>query len=148
MQDDSLNLPVSLAHIREALTHLPVEPLRGLNDHPHFRVIVAERQKFQALVDALKFETGPVIPGGLYGYDQQQRLFPSVDNPLVQPYAAFNGGEIATLTLEALIGHFLAQRIFHPGNDTKREREAREEVERALAEFLTSQSTSSISSDK
>ena len=32
-----------------------------------------------------------------------QRLFPRVDNPLFQPYAAFNTGEILTLAAEALI---------------------------------------------
>ena len=29
-------------------------------------------------------------PGGVYAYEQQRVMFPAVDNPLAQPYAAFN----------------------------------------------------------
>src|ERR1700726_4589494 len=85
-----LTLPVSLAKIREALAVAPAEPIKGLDEQPHFRVEIQERQKIEALLDTLDFKGGPPVPGGLYAYDQQQRMSPKVDNPLVQPYAAFS----------------------------------------------------------
>jgi hypothetical protein len=140
-------LPVSLERIREALSK-PEEPLKGLRteDQAHFRIQIEERQKFQALVDSLKFDTGgPAVPGGIYAYDQQQRLFPKTDNPLVQPYAAFNQGELLTVSIEALLEKYFAQRIAHAVGDAFRERaerDAREQVRQELAAFLASQPSS------
>ena len=133
-----LNLPVSLDKIREALAEAPAEPLKGLDEKPHFRVQIQERQKFEALLERLKFDSGPAVPGGLYGYDQQQRLFPRVDNPLVQPYAAFNQGELLQVMITTLVEKYLAARLVGAVTSAERahaEEEARKEVARALDEF-------------
>jgi hypothetical protein len=140
----ALTLPVSLEKIREALAQPPPsEPLKGLNETPTFRLEVQERQKFEALMAKIKFDKGgPVVAGGLDAYDQQQRLFPRIDNPRLQPYGAFSTGEIMTLGIEALIEKYVAQKVAHVFGDALRaqaEREAREEVAHALAGFWASQ---------
>jgi hypothetical protein len=139
-----LDLPVSLDKIREALAQPPPsEPLKGMNEQPTFRLQVQERQRFEQLMEHIKFDTGgPVVPGGRDMYDQQQRLFPRVDNPRVQPYGAFSTGEILTLGVEAFVEKYVAQKMAHVFSDTLRaqaEREARAEVARALAGFLAAQ---------
>jgi hypothetical protein len=137
-------LPVSLEKIREALSQPPPsEPLKGLNEPPTFRLEIQERQKFEALMAKIKFDKGgPVVAGGNDAYDQQQRLFPRIDNPRLQPYGAFSTGEIMTLGIEALVEKYVAQKVAHVFGDALRaqaEREAREEVARALAGFWASQ---------
>src|SRR5438270_13114138 len=85
-QDASpLNLPVSHDKIRDALSQ-PVPPalLKNLDETPTFRIEIRERQKIDDLLKSLKFDSGPAVPGGLYGYEQQRQLFPAVDNPLAQ----------------------------------------------------------------
>ena len=80
--------------------------------------------------------------GGLYAYEEQRRLFPSVDNPLVQPWAAFNASQMLTLTLENLVRRYLGDRTKGALSDAKRgraENAAREEVAQALAEFCAAQ---------
>ena len=145
-QDEGgLKLPVSLDRIRAGLAQpAPAEPLKGLNDPPPtFKVEIQEQQKFDQLVSKLKFDKGgPQVPGGLDAYEQYQRLFPRVDNPLVQPYAGFTGGEITTLAIEALIEKYVAQKMAHVVGTALREqaeRDAREEVARSLAQFQASQ---------
>jgi hypothetical protein len=132
-------LPVSLAKIREALAVAPAAPLKGLNEQPHFRVEVQEWQKFKAMLDTLKFETGgPPVPGGIYGYEQQQRLFPKADNPLAQPYAAFSQGELLQVMITTLMAKYFAGRIVNWVTTEQRARaeaEARKEVARAMDEF-------------
>ena len=98
-------LPVSLDRIREALAQPPpAEPLKGLNEQPTFRLQIQERQKIDQLMDSIKFEGGggPEVAGGRANYEMQRLLFPPVDNPRVQPYAAFSTGEVLTLGAEAL----------------------------------------------
>jgi len=135
------SLPVSLDRIREALAQTPpVEPLKGLNEQPTFRLQIQERQKISQLMDSIKFEggSGPEVAGGRANYEMQRLLFPPVDNPRVQPYAAFSTGEILTLGAEALLEKVMAQKVFHIFGDLLRaqtEREAREEVARSLAAF-------------
>jgi hypothetical protein len=147
--EGGLKLPVSLGRIKAALTQpAPAEPLKGLNDPPPtFKVEIQEQQKFDQLVSKLKFDKGgPQVPGGLDAYEQHQRIFPRVDNPLVQPYAGFTAGEITTLAIEALIEKYLAQKMAHVVGNALREqaeREAREEVARSLAQFQASQPASS-----
>jgi hypothetical protein len=142
-KDQGLTLPVSLEKIREALSQPPSEPLKGLNEPPTFRLEIQERQKFEALMAKIKFDKGgPVVAGGRDAYEQQQRLFPRIDNPRLQPYGAFSTGEIMTLGIEALIENYVAQKVAHVFGDALRaqaEREAREEVARALAGFWASQ---------
>jgi hypothetical protein len=137
-QDDPSPLPVSLDRIREALADAPAEPLRGLDERPHFRIEVRERQKIDEILANLDFKSGPVPPGGLYRYEQQRILTPSVQNPLAQPYAAFSQGELLTLALEALIEKYVGGRVTHAASDlsrTRAEQAARDEVVRALADY-------------
>jgi hypothetical protein len=140
-----LNLPVSLDKIRAGLSQpAPAEPLKGLNDPPPtFKVEIQEQQRFDQLVSKLKFDKGgPQVPGGLDAYEQYQRLFPRVDNPLVQPYAGFSAGEMTTLAIEALLEKYLAQKMANVVGNALREqaeREAREEVARSLAQIQAAQ---------
>ena len=141
-----LNLPISLEKIREGLSQpAPAEPLKGLTaaEQPTFRIVIAEQQKFEELLAKIKFDPpGPQVAGGIYAYEQQQRLFPRIDNPRVQPYGAFTTGQIATLAVEALIEKYIAEKMAHVIGGALRaqaEREAREEVARALAAYWASQ---------
>jgi hypothetical protein len=146
------NLPVSLDKIRAGLSQpAPAEALKGLNDPPPtFKVEIQEQQRFDQLVSKLKFDKGgPPVPGGRDAYEQYQRLFPRIDNPLVQPYAGFSGGEMTTLAIEALLEKYLAQKMANVVGTALREqaeRDAREEVARSLAQFQASQPASSSSS--
>lgn len=133
-----LALPVSLEKIRGALAEAPANRLKGLNVRPDFQVQIQERQKIDALLATLEFNGGPPIPGGLYGYDQQQRLFPKIANPLMQPYAAFSQGELLQVLITTLMGKYLAERLVSAVTSAERahaEGQARQEVARALAEF-------------
>jgi hypothetical protein len=142
---DGLQVPVSLDRIREALAQPPpAEPLKGLNEQPTFRLQVQERQKFELLMEKIRFEGGggPEVFGGRANYDMQRLLFPPVDNPRVQPYGAFNTGEILTLAAEAAAAKLVATRVsqvFSGLLGRQTEQEAREEVARALAAFQAAQ---------
>lgn len=137
--DPGLDVPVSLDRIRGALAQPPpAEALKGLNEQPTFRLEILEHQRFEQLMDKVKFEggSGPEVAGGRANYELQRLLFPPVDNPLVQPYAAFSTGEVLTLGAEALIEKLVIQKMSHVFGDMLRsqaEREAREEVARNLA---------------
>jgi len=144
-----LNLPISLDKIREALSQpAPAERLKGLTaaDAPTFHVDITEPQKFEDLLAKIKIDApGPQVAGGNYAYEQYQRLFPPINNPLVQPYAAFTGGQLATLAVEALIEKYVADKmknVVGPALRAQAEREAREEVARALAQYWAARSTS------
>ena len=145
--DKAYTLPVSLDKIRGALSQpAPTEPLKGLNDPPPtFRVEITEQQKFDDLLSKLKFDKGgPPVPGGIDAYEQYQRAFPRVDNPLAQPYAAFSTGELLTLSIEALVEKYVAQKMKNVVGNALRaqaEREAREEVARSVAQFWASQAS-------
>ena len=135
-----LNLPISISKIREGLAQpLPAEPLKGLTaaELPTFRVTITEQQKFEELIAKIKFDPpGPPVAGGSAYYDQYQRLFPRINNPLVQPYAPFTTGQIATLAVEGLIEKYIVENMAHVVGGVLRaqaEREAREEVARAMA---------------
>jgi len=139
------NLPVSLDKIKQGLEQAPAEPLRGLDERPHFRVEIRERQKIEELLSTLRFDSGPAVPGGIYGYEQQQRAFPKTDNPLAQPYAAFNQGQLATILFEEFLEKYLGGRMVQGITDASRahaEEAARQEVQRALAEFCAVHSCS------
>ena len=142
-----LNLPVSLDRIREGLKQTPLVTLRGLNEVAadqvaHFKIEIEERRKIEELLATLNFKGGPVPAGGPYAYEQQRRLFPPVDNPLVQPWAAFNTSQLLVLTLENIIRRYLGGRVMNAVSTAERtqaERAAREEVARALADFCAAQ---------
>src|SRR5262245_5461532 len=129
----TLSLPVSYKRIKQALEQ-PVEPLkglRGLDETPTFRVEIRERLKIDELLQSLNFKSRPPVPSGLYGYEQQRQIFPPVDNPLVQPYAAFSQGELLTVLVENLVGRYLAGRAMQGITSAERARAeaaAREEV--------------------
>src|SRR5437870_7075290 len=142
--EPSLNLPVSVNRIRQALAQ-PAEPLKGLkglDETPTFRVEIRERLKIEELLQSLNLKSGPPVPGGLYGYEQQRQLFPSVDNPLAQPYAAFNQGELLTVLVENLVGRYLAGRAINSITAAERahaEATAKEEVGQAVAQYCAAQ---------
>lgn len=140
-------LPVSLDRIREGLARGSDDGLLAGVEHmdrqPDFRIEIEEQQKFEELLERLKMERpGPVPPGGLYGYEQQQRAFNPVNRPLMQPYAAFNPTELTVIALQNLIGRYIARRAASAIGGARRaaaEREAREEVIAAIAGYCAAQ---------
>ena len=86
--EHALGLPVSLDKIKEALEQTPVINFRALDERPTFRVQIRERRRIEELLAMLNYKTTPAPAGGLYGYEMQRQMWPSVDNPLRQPYAA------------------------------------------------------------
>jgi hypothetical protein len=135
----NLDLPVSLERIREALARTPERPLQGLKVSADFTVTVQERQRFTDLLPPLDMKsTSPPPPGGLYGYELQRNVFNSVDHPLMQPYAAFNAGQLITIAIENLVAKFLGGRLLTEVENAERARAeaaAKAEVARAIAEY-------------
>ncbi len=133
------DLPVSLDRIREGLKKAPEQPLlQGLDREADFRVEVQEKAKLEEILKKLDFKTGPAPAGGLYGYEQQQRLFNPVDHPLMQPYAAFSGGELVTIAIQNLIARYLGKPLVNAITDAaheRAERAAKEEVDRSIVEY-------------
>jgi hypothetical protein len=137
-------LPVSLDRIREQLAQpAPVKPLlSSLDIKPDFKVEIVERQTILDILERLDFRTGPAPAGGLYAYEQQRRLFNPVDQPLVQPYAAFSGGELLTIALQNLMIRYLGGRLIDSVTEAERERAeaaARADVARAVADYCAAQ---------
>lgn len=135
-------LPVSLDRIREGLRKAPGQPLlHGLDRQADFRVEIQEKAKLEEILKKLDFKTGPAPAGGLYGYEQQQRLFSPQSRPLMQPYAAFSGGEFITIAIQNLIARYLGQPLVGAlagAAQSRDERAAREEVERNITAFCAS----------
>ena len=128
-------LPVSLDRIRQALEQAPVERLKGLDEKPTFKVEIQEKQKFQDLLSTLDFKSGPVPPGGLYGYETQRLWTPKE----YQPYAVFSQRELLVVALENLLEKYLFGHVVPAIADAEQaraEQAAREDVDRALAKFL------------
>ena len=83
-------LPVSLERIRAGLKRQATDSiLNRVEIPPDFRIQILEQQRIDDMLSKLDFKglKAPAPPGGLYGYDQQQRLFNPVDHPLSQPYS-------------------------------------------------------------
>jgi hypothetical protein len=137
------NLPVSLDKIKEALQQPPSTfSLRTIDERPTFRVQIQERQKIEELLATLNFKTAPAPGGGLYGFEQQRQMFPTVDNPLRQPYAAFNQGELLTILIENLALKYLGGRAMNAITNAERARAqaaAKEEVRAAVAQYCAAQ---------
>ena len=134
------DLPVSLSHIRQGLERQATDSILLRADLPaDFKVHVMEQQKIDDMLSKLDFKsTSPAPAGGLYGYEQQQRLFNPVDHPLAQPYAAFSGGELITIAIENLIGKYLAGPALKGLSNAQREHaenSAREEVTREIEDY-------------
>lgn len=132
------DLPVSLDHIREGLKKGESPLLRPNELPPDFRLEIVEQRKIDELLKKLDFRSGPAPGSGLYGYEQQRRLFNPTDRPLQQPYAAFSGGEFLTIALENLIAKYLGGRLRNAVSTSERsraERAAREEIDREIAAY-------------
>ena len=135
------DLPVSLDKIRAGLKRQAADSiLKRVEIPPDFRIQILEQQRIDDMLSKLDFKhlNSPAPAGGLYGYEQQQRLFNSVDHPLVQPYAAFSGGELITVAIENLIARYLGGRIANGISDFEKaraEHAARQEIEKAIAEY-------------
>lgn len=136
------NLPVSLDHIRKALEQQPAQPLLKLPDQPTFKIQVQERNRLQDLLATLDFKGGPTPAGGLYAAEIQRVMFPSVSNPLVQPYAAFSQPELLTIIIENLVGKYLIGKAFNAISAADRDRAeaaAHEEVRQTIAQYCAGQ---------
>lgn len=136
------DLPVSLDKIKGALQQTPLLSLRTIDERPTFTVQIRERMKIDELLASLDFKTGPTPAGGVYMAEQQRVMFPSVDNPLVQPLAAFNQGELLTILVENVMGRYLGGRAINAVSKAERARAeaaAREEVRTAIADYCTAQ---------
>jgi len=140
--ENGLNLPVSLDKIKGALEQTPAISFRTLDERPTFRVMIRERQKLDELLATLNYKAGPTPAGGVYGYEMQRQQFPSVDNPLRQPYAAFNQPELLTILIENLVGHYLGGKAINAISAAERshaEAAARAEVRQAVSEYCGAQ---------
>ena len=140
--ENGLNLPVSLDKIKGALEQTPTISFRTIDERPTFRVMIRERQKLDELLATLNYKAGPTPAGGVYGYEMQRQQFPSVDNPLRQPYAAFNQPELLTILIENLVGKYLLGRAINRVTSAGRaraEQAARDEVRLAAAEYCAAQ---------
>jgi hypothetical protein len=143
---DKAEPPFSLDRIKEGLARPPQTLHRAvekLDREPDFRVEIQEWQRFEELIDRLKIEaSAPAPAGGLYAYEQQQRLFRPTDRPLMQPYAAFSPRELTIVALENIIGQYLARKVIGAlGSDQRAaaERAAREEMLAAVAAYCAVQ---------
>jgi hypothetical protein len=136
------DLPVSLDKIKEALQQTPLLSLRTIDERPTFRVMIRERMKIEELLASLNFKSDRPPAGGIYMQEQQRIMFPAVDNPLVQPFAAFNQGELLTILVENLVGKYFAGRAVDAISKAERARAeaaAREEVRSAVQEYCNAQ---------
>jgi len=134
------DFPVSLGKIRDALERAAASGflLKNVQDTPLFRIEIRERQKIEELLGTLDFKAGPTPPGGVYAYEQQRVMFPAVDNPLAQPYAAFSQSELAMVAATSALSSTLAKYVAKGLKDAYRAHQlqtARTEVDRAIAEY-------------
>jgi hypothetical protein len=72
----------SVARVRAALERQPALRLDADVPKPDFVVHVVEKPWFERSVRPPDYRSGPVPPGGLYAYEQQQRLNPNAPVPL------------------------------------------------------------------
>jgi hypothetical protein len=140
--DNDADLPVSLDRIRKALERPPLFPVQVSGSLPTFRVDVQERNRLQDILSTLDFSSGPRVAGGLYASEMQRVMFPSVSNPLRQPYAAFSQPELLTIIIENLAGRYLANKLsgaFTADDRAAAEAAARDELRRVIAEYCAGQ---------
>jgi hypothetical protein len=139
---EPLGLPVSLERIKEGLEQTPTLSLRTLDARPTFRVQILERQKLDELLATLNYKAGPTPAGGIYWNELQRQMFPAVDNPLLQPYAAFGENELLTILIENLVGKYLGGKAINAVSRAERERAenaAKDEVKHAIREYCAAQ---------
>jgi ribosomal protein L12E/L44/L45/RPP1/RPP2 len=141
-KEEESKLPVSVAKIREALETTPLLSLRTVDERPTFRVQILDRQKIDELLATLNFKTGPIPAGGVYMAEQDRIMFPPVDNPLRQPFAAFSQPELLTILIENLVGRYLGGKAINAISHAERahaEAAARDEVRSAIAQYCSAQ---------
>jgi hypothetical protein len=141
---DHFNLPVSVPKIRAALmeAEMPLLSLRTLEERPTFRVEILERQRIDELVASMDFKTTRAQAGGLYWEEVWRQMWPSVDNPLVQPYAAYSQSELLTIATEVVAGSYLIHEAANAMRKYARanaESAARDEVRQAILDFCAAQ---------
>ena len=129
------NLPVSVDRIRHALERSPVRRLNTALPTPNFRVTIEERRRFDELMASLDFNSGPVPPGGLYGFEQRARLS-----------SPWGSQPIMGVDLLA-IGHLFSGGLAN-AKRARGEASAREEVRRAIDEFWIAQGKPPTSTPK
>ena len=137
-----MNLPISLDRIRKELEQKPLRPIFTLRDQPTFRIEVQERNRLQELIATLDFRSGPAPAGGLYAAEMQRVMFPSVSNPLRQPFAAFNQPELLTILIQTIAGKYLAGRAINAITNAEQaaaEAAAREELRRTIRLYCAAQ---------
>jgi hypothetical protein len=142
MQPQESTLPVSIDKIREALQSTPILSISTIDERPTFRVQIRERQKLEELLGTLDFKTGPVPAGGINMAEQDRIMFPSVDNPLRQPLAAFSQPELLTILVENLVGKYLggkAGNVISRAERAHAESAAKEEVRAAVSQYCSAQ---------
>jgi hypothetical protein len=137
-------LPVSLDKIKKELEQPPPQLLRGLDDKPTYKLEVREKPKVSLddLMRSLDFKAGPVPAGGVYAAELQRQVFNPTNNPLSQPYAAFNQGELLTILVENLVGKYLAGKASNAITSAMRDRAvatAHAEVQQAVVEYCAAQ---------
>lgn len=111
----------SVDRVRAALDRPPALRLQAEFPKADFVVHVTEKSWFERVIPPPDYRSGPVPPGGLYGYEQQQRLNPNAPMPL-----------FSIPLLPLLRG--IAQGFSSGGQS-----HAREEVARAIAEYCAAQ---------
>jgi len=151
-QKPDLNLPVSIEKIKEALQQPPsILSLRTTDERAMFRVEIVERMRIEELLASIFLKTTPgplggyAPAGGLYGYEQQRQMFNSVDNPMRQPYSAFNTGELLTILVENLAGRYLGGKALEAVSAAERARAeatAKDEVRAAVTHYCNAQPNS------
>jgi hypothetical protein len=136
----SANDPAGLDRIRRGLSRpVPDRPIleTGLERTADFRVEVLEQARFYEFLSKMEVNTGPAPPGGLYGYEQQRRLFSPTSRPLAQPYAAFSGGELITIALQNVLGRYLIGKLVNAASEREAQA-ARDEVAREIVAYCGS----------
>ena len=141
-QNQELNLPVSLEKIKEQLQQPSVLQIHTPDERAMFRVQILEKQKIEDLIASLKFKDAPIPAGGVQMQELQRIWFNPVDNPLVQPFAAFNQGELLTILIENLVRKYIGGKALNAISSAERARAeaaAREEVRTAIAQYCNAQ---------
>lgn len=136
------NLPVSVDKIKRGLEQTPALSLKFDEVRPIFRIQILERQKIEELLATLNFKTTRAPAGGLYWDEVRRQMWPATDNPLQQPYAAFNQGELLTILVENLVGKYLAGKAANAISNAERSRAesaAKEEVRQAIRDYCAAQ---------
>src|SRR5262249_24551426 len=141
-QDSTGTLPVSLDKIKEGLQQTPALTFRTLDERPTFRVQILERRKIEELLATLNFKAGPTPAGGLYWNELQRQMFPAVDNPMMQPYAGFNQGELLTIMIENIVRAFVGEKAVKALSNASKAHAveaAKEEMKQAIRDYCAAQ---------